>query len=122
MPTQTLANSPGLNLGLTSAQIGARVNLGPQAALNAPGEGRSGKVYVSKEFSESTGSNALNAIYGSYAHELGNILDAKINPSGTRTRPYQNVYGDKDDPTDKDTGAAVERCIFGALQGPDGPY
>ena len=59
----------------------------------------------------------LNAIYGTYAHELGNVLDIRLNPKAPQAQ-YGRTYGNPKDAVDTDTGAAIERCIFGSLQYP----
>jgi hypothetical protein len=92
------------------------------AGINNPGLGPNGTVYVAADIWNSRGSNAIRAIHGTYAHEKANILDAQINPpnpnANQNARPYQRTYGNPNDPEDADTGAAVERCMFGSLQYP----
>jgi hypothetical protein len=61
--------------------------------------------------------NTWNAIFGTYAHELGNILDRRLNPNQTPEKRGR-TYGNEKDPHDTDTGAAIEKCIFGSLQYP----
>jgi hypothetical protein len=76
-------------------------------------------VYVSSETFYSNGPNVTNAIFGTFAHELANILDEKDNPPGTTGgQAWGYTYGDPNDPRDKDTGAQVEECMYGSLQYP----
>ena len=91
------------------------------AARNQPGLdfGPNGTVYISSEIFYSNGANATNAIFGSYAHELANILDEKDNlPGTTGGQGWGRTYGGPHDPQDKDTGAQVEECMYGSLQYP----
>ncbi len=91
------------------------------AGNNDPGFGKNGKVFVSQEVYTSRGANVRNAVFGTYAHEVGNILDAKINPNPPN---YESNYPNANpvDPVtgvlDGDAGANVERCVFGSLQYP----
>jgi len=74
-------------------------------------------IYVARDVFNGNTPNTMNAIFGTYAHELAIILDIKLNPNpppGT----LGFTYGDPNDPEDKDTGAAVEKCLFGSLQWP----
>jgi len=46
-------------------------------------------------------------------------MDETQNPPGTTGgQPYGETYGDPNDPVDKDTGAAVNWCMFGGIQYP----
>lgn len=117
IPVQTIKNSPILDSTLTGRQIG---NLGPggsPSGSNSPFKGKYGTVYLRKEFYLSKLPYTMEWIYGVYAHELGNILDSRLHPN-------DNVlgmnYGNKNDPFDLDTGAALERCMFGTIGFPDG--
>jgi len=86
-------------------------------ANNNPWLGRFGTVYVSSEEFNATTANTLNAIYGSYVHESGNILDARLNPYSPQGQ-YEHNYGNPHDPNDTDTGAALKTCVFGSMQYP----
>ena len=51
-------------------------------------------------------------------HELANLLDHRINPKGKYGRPPDQVYGSPSildpatgNPTDPDTGQAMENCM-----------
>ena len=96
-------------------QVGATAGVASASGSNNPRRGRYGTVYVASELYGSTGANVQNAVYGTFAHELGNILDAHLNPAAAN---YEANYGNPTDPVDSDTGAAVERCLFGSLQYP----
>lgn len=118
VPQQTLQNAPILNANYTQAELSAAAGTG-SVAWNAPNLGPNGTVFVASDtIYHSGGTNGLNAIFGSFAHELGNILDEKMNPPGTTGQPYGRTYGDPNDPNDTDTGAQLEECVFGSLQYP----
>ena len=86
----------------------------PSVGWNAVGKGPNGTAYMASDsIFHSTGPNAANAIAGTFIHELGNILDAKVNPTGVSGKHYESTYGNPHDPEDIDTGAALERCVFG---------
>jgi hypothetical protein len=68
---------------------------GPIAAQN-------GTIYVSSDIVKS---GDMPEIFGTYAHELGNLLDMQINARET-------TYGNPNDPVDKDTGQQVEKTEF----------
>ena len=53
-----------------------------------------------------------------FVHELGNILDAKLNPNGANGRDREHTYGKPRDPWDTDTGMALEKCVLGGHQLP----
>jgi hypothetical protein len=77
------------------------------------GRGDNGTAIIAKEVFEG---GHIKAVYGTYAHELGNILDIKLNPSGANGRTIGRTYGDHSGRVrDTDTGSAIERCIFGGL-------
>jgi YD repeat-containing protein len=117
VPTQTIVNSPILIVDRTRRQIGTETGTGGQPVGQSSDDGPTDTIYISKDVFNSTSANAMKAIFGTYAHELGNILDITINPSpppGTLGR----TYGDPNDTEDTDTGAAVEKCLFGSLQYP----
>lgn len=122
IPQQTLANAPALNVSYTQQQLTMMAG-GPAVGWNAPSLGAHGTVYeASDTIFHASGPNTLNAIFGTFAHETGNILDERMNPPGTTNgQPYGKTYGDPNDPQDQDTGAQVEECIFGSLQYPNGP-
>src|SRR5205814_950294 len=77
----------------------------------------------------SNGPNGTNAIFGSYAHELANILGERLSPLGTSGgQPYGMTYGNPGEPEgDPDIGAQVEICVLVrcrfqlVLQCPDRP-
>jgi hypothetical protein len=114
---QTLRNAPILNARLNRQQVGAISGVGGADGSSRVDRGRYGTVYVASEVFNSNTSNTLNAIYGTFAHELGNMLDARLNPNVSQEK-YMRNYGNPNDPVDTDTGAALERCLFGSLQYP----
>jgi hypothetical protein len=87
---------------------------------NNPTLGPTGTVFIASGTFNSNGPNTLNAIFGTYADELGNILDENMNPSGTTGgQPYGGTYGNPSEPNgDWDTGQQIEDCIFGSPQYP----
>jgi hypothetical protein len=68
---------------------------GPIAAQN-------GTIYISSDLVKS---GDMPEIFGTYAHELGNLLDMQVNARET-------TYGDRNDTWDKDTGWQVEKTMF----------
>jgi hypothetical protein len=69
-------------------------------------------VFIASETYNGTASNTLDEIYRTYAHELGNILDIRLNPNVSQAR-YGRVYGDPNSAIDTDTGEAIEECVIG---------
>jgi hypothetical protein len=84
-----------------------------------PFSGRFGIVLIDRGTFNGTTPNTMRAIWGTYAHEASNILDIRLNPNVSQSR-YGRIYGDRINPPngDTDTGANIERCIFGSLQSP----
>jgi RHS repeat-associated protein len=112
IPTQTLANSAAINTMWTETQLETIAGVTyPVAGFNAPSSGPYGTVYIASDIFYGSTPNTLNAIYGTYVHELGNILNYTLNGS-------ERTYGNPSDPTDTDTGSALEKCVFGSLQNP----
>ena len=124
IPPQTIQNAPVLNATLPEWTLGGPDQCPVAGHLadgcNAPNSGPKGTVFVSSNMFWSNEPNVMNAIYGTYAHELGNILDANLNPPGTSGQPYERTYGNPQEPEgDPDTGAQVEICLFGTQQYPN---
>ncbi len=117
IPKQTLANAPILDATRNRAQLGAMSGVAGADGNNNPTRGRHGTAYVPTEVFTSNTPNSLNAIYGTFVHETGNILDARLNPHSSAAN-YEANYGNPTDVVDTDTGAALERCVFGSLQYP----
>ena len=117
--TRTVSNSPVIDASLNQSQVGAKSQTGPATGSSNPGFGKFGKVYIDSGTFQGRTPNTMNAIYGTYAHETANISDIKLNPKEP-SATYGRVYGDKVNPPggDTDTGANVERCVFGSLQYP----
>lgn len=76
-----------------------------------PTRGPNGTVYVASDLA-SLGELALRNQQGTYVHELGNLLDARLNPKGKNGRNPGYVYGDDESEFDKDTGQQLEDCVF----------
>ncbi|HXJ11516.1 MAG TPA: hypothetical protein VNH19_04525 [Candidatus Limnocylindrales bacterium] len=125
VPQQTIQNAPVLNAGYTEQQLSTMAhNPNGSVGWNKPDLGPHGTVYVaSNTIFDATGPNTLNAIFGTFAHELGNILDERMNPPGTTNgQPWGGTYGNPHEPNlDWDTGQQIEDCIFGGPQYPDHP-
>ena len=116
VPTQTILNAPALNVHRTRRQLGTLAGGGRPIGYSGEG-GPTDTIYIARDVFNGNTPNTKNAIFGTYAHELGVILDIKLNPSpppGT----LGMTYGDPNDPEDKDTGAAIEKCLFGSLHWP----
>ena len=116
LPKQTLKNAPILNARHTGKQIGA-MSGAPYSVGNSGPAGPYDTVYIAREVFFGNTPNTLNAIYGTFVHELGNILDIRLNPNPPSGQ-LGMTYGNPNDPLDKDTGAALETCVFGSLQYP----
>jgi RHS repeat-associated protein len=114
---QTLKNAAILDASLNGEQVGANSGVASAVGSSAPFKGAHGTVYVASGVFNGNTPNTLNAIYGTYAHELGNILDIRLNRHVSQAK-YGRNYGNPKDPQDTDTGAALEKCIFGSLQYP----
>jgi hypothetical protein len=83
------------------------------AGESAPFKGPHGVVYFSTE-AYNLPTNNPNFLPGTYVHELGNILDIRNGGDGY-------AHGDPNPQTnqgDPDTGAKLERCVFGTMQKP----
>jgi RHS repeat-associated protein len=118
-PPQNASNAPSVNPTLSAQTLGLMSGgQGPAQGANNPGFPPYGMVYIAREYWDTGGVNQVNANYGTFAHETANILDATKNGQNGN---YERNYGDTVHPPggDKDTGAAVERCMFGSLQRPD---
>src|SRR5207248_11247957 len=90
----------------------------PPMGWNAPKKGKNGTVYIASEIYKSQVPYAGMAIAGIFVHELGNILDAELNPSNDGK--YEAHYGNKNSTFDKDTGFAFQLCVFGTFWTPGG--
>ena len=80
-----------------------------------PSLAQNGTIFIP---TETVAGGNMNAIFGDYAHELGNLLDFQINRYNGPVRTEQN-YGNPDPKTnfgDPDTGSRVEVTIFGSPQ------
>jgi RHS repeat-associated protein len=120
VPTQTFFNSPNVNTSLSEAQVGQTTNnpTAPAVGSNNPSCGPNGTTYIANTLCNKA-RNAMNAFWGTYVHELGNLLDEELNYHGQPGFSY-STYGDPNSPDkDRDTGAALERCVFGKLQYPN---
>ena len=120
---QTLDNAPILDATRTEADL-TRSHPGVEPGNVVVGTinpsnmytGGYGVIYISNELFHSTGSNAMNAIYGTYTHELGNLLDFRLY-GDPKTTHYGDATVDPKDPNkDHDTGSQLEKCVFGAEQ------
>lgn len=79
---------------------------------NLPFAGLNGTVLIDKDYWKANITANQNPLAATFAHELGNILDAHRNSGHERT------YGDPANPWDDDTGDALEDCMFGKGSGP----
>jgi hypothetical protein len=118
VPAQTLANSPHLDTSKSRADLSAMGKGEPTEARNRPNsdtyQAKDGIIFIP---TETVGSGNMNAIFGDYAHELGNLLDVQVNGF----KGHEENYGNPDPKTnfgDPDTGMRVETTIFGSPQYP----
>jgi hypothetical protein len=56
----------------------------------------------------------MEEIYRTYAHELGNLLDERLNTTGNQDE-FGRTYGNPKSAIDTDTGQAIEECLFGPI-------
>ena len=117
-PRQTILNAPRIDGRFNARQVGR--NSGVREALgSSTSRGPNDTVLIAAELINGNSPNTLNAIFGTYVHELGNILDIRLNPN-VPAQDYGRIFGDHVNPPngDTDTGANLERCVFGSLQYP----
>jgi RHS repeat-associated protein len=106
VPAQTIANAPIVILNLTEQQLAQLANSAtPIWGWNDPtfnDTTPNGTIYIA------SGLTRMNS-FRTYGHELGNLLDARLNGA-------ENTYGNPR-LRDKDTGAALELELFGMPYG-----
>ena len=115
IPQQTIQNAPFLDARLSRTGTEQPCEGGPTSRRLEPTKRRPPWDGVhSSEPIYSNGPNGTNAIFGSYAHELANILDERLSPLGTSGgQPYGMTYGNPGEPEgDPDIGAQVEICVL----------
>ncbi|MFL6207478.1 MAG: RHS repeat-associated core domain-containing protein, partial [Pyrinomonadaceae bacterium] len=116
VPQQTLRNAPVLDATQNRKQVGAIAGRGGTADGTVDAfKGRNGTIYIASEVFNGNTPNTMNAIFATYAHETANKLDIRLN-WGKANAGW--TYGNPKDTWDTDTGAAVERCLFGSPQYP----
>jgi len=118
MERQTISNAPEISYEMSQFQLQGNTGVPDTlATFGIPSKLGHSTVYIANDVPVST-TDIAKAVF----HELGNILSAKMSYKLTgRADPY--AYGDPNGvpyPTasgppfyDKDTGARLERCIFG---------
>jgi RHS repeat-associated protein len=109
---QTLANSPKLDTSKSRADLSQMKGMKePVEGFNHPDmsqypagpiAAQNGTIYISSDLVKS---GDMPEIFGTYAHELGNLLDMQVNARET-------TYGDRNDKWDNDTGWQVEKTMF----------
>ena len=112
VPAQTLANAPKLDTSKSRADLTAmKGSKEPVEGFNHPDmsaypagpiAAQNGTIYISSDLVKS---GDMPEIFGTYAHELGNLLDMQVNARET-------TYGDRNDKWDNDTGWQVEKTMF----------
>ncbi len=115
IPQQTIQNAPFLDARLSRTGTEQPCEGGPTSRRLEPTKRRPPWDGVhSSEPIYSNGPNGTNAIFGSYAHELANILGERLSPLGTSGgQPYGMTYGNPGEPEgDPDIGAQVEICVL----------
>jgi RHS repeat-associated protein len=118
IPEQTLNNAPALNIGYSSAQIGAMQKPPTSDAYgeNEPFVGDFGTILVAGNAYYHYEATSPNTIALIYTHELGNILDENLNGDAPDSPNFGKNYGDPHDPSrDFDTGQQLEECFNEAL-------
>jgi RHS repeat-associated protein len=120
IPLQTYANAPAVNATYDSWGLVQKFHpgaVGP-VGLPQPNEGPNGTIYIATDIISipAGGQGSVLQPYRTYAHELTNILDAKVFGTGSgwgrhwgMNPPPFAAEGDND----RDSGAAVEFILFG---------
>jgi RHS repeat-associated protein len=121
---QTLANAPALNTAESAQTLkkrtGAETIGRVVGTIDPPKKGKGGGIYISEGIAYFYGTNAANNAEAliTYGHELAVLLDYRINPKGKNGKPPGQIYGKPstidpitNNPTDPDTGQAMEDCI-----------
>lgn len=122
IPPQTPDNAPAVNATMTSLQIEQKFHISVfsgTAGKSNPFLGPNGTEYLAADFIK--GATNPNFFPGLFVHELGVILDVKLYPD-SEDKKYGKHHGDSNPDTnegDDDTGAALERCVFGHMQNPN---
>jgi len=115
VPQQTAADSPKINAAKNSHQLQAvaKAPFGVQGFHAYPLSSQ-GTIYIASDFFNTGGANQVFANYGTYAHELADMVSGQTTGDETSfgDPPNDNNGGDTD------SGAAVEVCMYGALQRP----
>ncbi len=117
MQRQTVQNAPEISYEMSQFQLQGNTDVpGTLATYGIPSKLGHGTVYIANDVPVTT-----TEIVKTVFHELGNILSINLSSKLTgRGDPY--AYGDPNGipyPTtsgtylDKDTGARLEKCIFG---------
>jgi RHS repeat-associated protein len=110
-PLQTFYNSPDVNTDYNEIQLGRMFPGGYTwpSGINSPFQGPFGTVYIAKE---SLTNSDPRFVYRVYAHELTNILDARIYGTGPL---FESHFGIRSNPPfgDYDSGMALELLLFG---------
>jgi RHS repeat-associated protein len=122
--TQTLANAPELSTVEISQTLRTRAGAETKGTvigtIDPPKKGKGGMIRISEGAAYFYGTNSANDALAlmTYGHELAVLLDYRINPKGKNGRRPGQVYGSPStidpvtgNPTDPDTGQAMENCI-----------
>lgn len=73
-----------------------------------------GTIYIASDAFNTGGANQAFSNYGTYAHELADMVSGQVTGD-------EESFGDGPNAAnggDTDSGAAVEICMYGALQAP----
>jgi RHS repeat-associated protein len=131
IPEQTIGNAPAVDRSQTGTQLANKsIVKGQISAINSlpmPNNGPRGTVAIANDTFKGVDmtlpgnkETVFDSDAHAYTHELGNILSYKVSKT-RRTAGDYNKYGDPNGIAnsggykDKDTGAALEKCVFGTL-------
>lgn len=112
LPRQTIGNAPELEVSLTQFQLqGYTQQADTQGTFSLTGSRGHGTVYISSDLYAKI---SMDEKVRTYFHELGNILSTSL--TGTMQGSlYGNPNGTGTHYKDPDTGARLEKCIFGSV-------
>ena len=115
MPRQTIRNGPELDVSLTQFQLqGYTQHDNTQGTWSLAGDRGHGTVYIASDLYARI---SLEEKQRTYFHEMGNILSGQraTTPKGyPDARAFGDPRGIGKNP-DYDTGARLEKCIFGSV-------
>ena len=108
---QQIRNAPNVDTSENMRQLGARAGTEEAFGTYDTNRGPRGTVFIASELATLPPDLAFLNQQRTYVHELGNVLDARLNPYGKNGRGQGYVYGDPN-AEHKDTGQQLEDCVY----------